>query len=75
MNQIIKMEKCGVYYIELSEGTLGFFANASELSKYLGIKYPSSQPGSWVLDIEQRTPRYFKNYQQGRAFIRKFYNI
>ena len=75
MKQIIKMEHCGVYYIELSDGTLGFFARDSELTKYLGIKYTPDQPGSWVLDIEQRAPRYFKNYQQGRAFIRKFYNI
>lgn len=75
MKQIIKMEHCGVYYIELSDGTLGFFARASELTNYLNIKYPTAQPGSWVLDIEQRAPRYFKNYQQCRAFIRKFYNM
>lgn len=75
MKQIIKMEHCGVYYIELSDGTLGFFASASELTKYFGMKYPTAQPGSWVLKIEQRAPRYFKNYQHGRAFIRKFYNM
>ena len=75
MKQIIKMKHCGVYYIELSDGAIGFFARASELTKYLDIHYPPAEPGSWVLDIEEREPRYFKNYQEGRAFIRKFYNM
>ena len=71
----LRMEHCGIYYIELSDGTLGFFARASELTKYTGIKYPLAQPGQWVLDIEQHPPVYFRNYQQGRAYIRRTYQM
>lgn len=75
MKQITKMRHCGMYYFEFSDGTLGFFSNASELTKYTGIKYPLAKPGQWVLDIEQHPPMYFKNYQQGRAYIRSTYQV
>lgn len=75
MKQITKMSHCDMYYLEFSDGTLGFFSNASELTKYTGIKYPLAKPGQWVLDIEQHPPMYFKNYQHGRAYIREVYKV
>lgn len=75
MKHIIKMEHCGIYRIELSDGTLGFFARASELTKYTGIKYPFAQPGWWVLDVEQHPPVYFQNHYQGRGYIARVYRI
>lgn len=74
MNQITKMN-CGVYRIDLSDGTIGFFARALELTMYTGIKYPTASFGSWVLDVEQHPPMYFKNYQRGRAYIRRVYQV